>query len=148
MDERQLDDRLTTLAKSQNVQLRQRHQPHQHRRQPSGHVKGLADDTRLCAVHRRGRPGVDGVPVFAAAEPVVQPVRGRPVRADVQGAGPESVLAGRLGAEHDILQGFEGGRPDEAAAEQLVGHAGARPHPPAVAQRAAGRHDAPQRAKV
>lgn len=41
-----------------------------------------------------------------------------------------------------------GGRPDEAAAEQLVGHAGARPHPPAVAQRAAGRHDAPQRAKV
>lgn len=46
--------------------------------------------------------------VWPVAKPDVQPVRGRSVRTHVQGARPESILAGGLGAEFGVLQRFEG----------------------------------------
>lgn len=41
--------------------------------------------------------------VQLAAEPDLQPVRGGPLRTDVQGARPEFVLASRLGEKLHLL---------------------------------------------
>lgn len=46
--------------------------------------------------------------VLAATKSVVQPMRGGSVRADVQSAGPKSILTGGLGTEHRFLQGSQG----------------------------------------
>lgn len=55
-----------------------------------------------------GRPGVAELAFRPVAKPDVQPVRGRSFRTHVQGARPESVLAGGLGEEFSVLQRFEG----------------------------------------
>lgn len=68
--------------------------------------QGFADDSGVCAI--RGRPGVAGATLLVAAEPVVQPVRGGFVRANVQSTGPELVLASGLGKEYHLLQGSQG----------------------------------------
>lgn len=82
--------------------------------------QSVADDPRVRAVG--GRSGVAGATVLVAAEPVVQPVRGGPVRAHVQGAGPEPVLAGGLGTEHHLLQGSQG--ECQRVLDRVVGVAG------------------------
>jgi len=69
------------------------------------------------------------------AEQHAQPVPRGPLRTDVQSARPVAVCAGRLGQELRLLQGPQGGRPDEAATTIVVGHAASRPPPPTPPQR-------------
>jgi len=69
-------------------------------------MQSLTDDSWICAIDWRS--GMADATVCPAAEANLQPGGSGSLRADVQSARPEFVLASRLGTEHRLLQGSEG----------------------------------------